>query len=248
MWCPPEDEALCIFSLDHLEITWCSSHCDSRSWELCHLWLCPDVLPAWGFNHPMCNCGTRKVEVYSPAKRAEETCSQSRPWGIYLFPWGHVWKTTRQCWCFCSGSTLDRVRIICAWRLPWKSDLETSAVTSQARASRADRVDIDVPALVEPLDIVFLRMKITSVCFGPGGGRMFLNTSPSKKPGFCYLHLNVRQGSSHRTGIENLRSVTSLARCVSFQKVGRVMGRLTFCVVKLLHSSSLLASFGMLGI
>ena len=121
-------------------------------------------------------------------------------------------------------------------------------MTSQARASRADRVDIDVPALVEPLDIVFLRMKITSVCFGPGGGRMFLNTSPSKKPGFCYLHLNVRQGSSHRTGIENLRSVTSLARCVSFQKVGRVMGRLTFCVVKLLHSSSLLASFGMLGI
>ena len=46
-------------------------------------------------------------------------------------------------------------------------------MTSQARASRADRVDIDVPALVEPLDIVFLRMKITSVCFGPGGEECF---------------------------------------------------------------------------
>ena len=36
-----------------------------------------------------------------------------------------------------------------------KSDLKTSAVTWQARASRADRVDIDVPALIEPLDRFF---------------------------------------------------------------------------------------------
>lgn len=36
-----------------------------------------------------------------------------------------------------------------------KSDLKTSAVTSQARACRSDRVDIDVPALIEPLDHFF---------------------------------------------------------------------------------------------
>ena len=170
------------------------------------------------FNHPTCNCGTRKVEVYSlPEELKKHAANQdlegftSSLEDMFERPPGNVDAFVPAALSTeCASFVLDAFRE--------KSDLKTSAVTSQARASRADRVDIDVPALIEPLDIVFLRMKITSVCFGPGGGRMFLNTSPSKKPGFCYLHLNVRQGSSRCTGIENLRSVTSLARCVSFQR------------------------------
>ena len=238
------DEALCIFSLDHSEITWCSSHVDSRSWGLCHLWLCPDVLPAWGSIIQRAIAVQEKWRfIPLPEELKKHAANQdlegftSSLEDMFERPPGNVDAFVPAALSTeCASFVLDAFRE--------KSDLKTSAVTSQARASRADGVDIDVPALIEPLDIVFLRMKITSVCFGPGGGRMFLNTSPSKKPGFCYLHLNVRQGSSRCTGIENLRSVTSLARCVSFQKVGRVMGRLTFCVVKLLHSSSLLASFG----
>ena len=53
--------------------------------------------------------------------------------------------------------------------------LSTSAIRSQIRANPSNRVDVDVPALVEPLDDFFADQKNFS-CFGHVAGKILQST------------------------------------------------------------------------